>query len=127
VNLLVVDDDQNYRDLLGEALRLQGHVVYTAADGEEAYHIVETRDIQFVISDIRMPGVNGLELLRSLRLDTRFRDLPFVSISGYIDNRLGSKVIKNPNVDFYLSKPLSLQLLLEVIREKAMGLGVQPA
>lgn len=118
MTLLVADDDQNYRSLLGEILALQGHLVYTAADGAEAYQIIQTEDIQMVVSDIRMPRVDGYELHRLLRRDTRHCYLPFVYYSGYLDSS-ATNVIQDPDIDFFLPKGESISSLSQLISTEA--------
>jgi DNA-binding NtrC family response regulator len=114
MNLLVVDDDQNYRELASEVLSLQGHVVHTAADGAEAYQMLQTDRIEIVVSDIRMPRLNGMELHRLIRFSESYRKTPFVYISGYLDYRLG-KVIENPSIDFFMNKNEPLSFLVGLV------------
>jgi len=116
MNLLVVDDDQNYRELVSEVLSLQGHVVHTAADGAEAYQSLQTDKIEIVVSDIRMPRLNGMELHRLLRFSESYRTTPFVYISGYLDYRLG-KVIENPRIDFFMNKNEPLSFLVSLVED----------
>jgi CheY-like chemotaxis protein len=118
MTLLVADDDQNYRSLLSEILALQGHLVYTAADGAEAYQIIQTEEIQMVVSDIRMPRVDGYELHRLLRRDTRHCLLPFVYYSGYMDST-SHGAIQNPEIDFFLPKGESIASLSQLISSEA--------
>jgi CheY-like chemotaxis protein len=118
MTLLVADDDQNYRSLLSEILALQGHLVYTAADGAEAYQIVQTEEIQMVVSDIRMPRVDGYELHKLLRRDLRHCLLPFVYYSGYMDSS-AQHVIQDPEIDFFLPKGESIACLSQLISSEA--------
>src|SRR6266581_6340861 len=66
-SILVVDDERAIRDTLAWCLRTDGHEVRTAGSGEEAMAIMEGQDFDVVISDIIMPGVSGIELLRKVR------------------------------------------------------------
>jgi CheY-like chemotaxis protein len=118
VNLLVVDDDHAYRSLLSEILTLQGHLVHTAADGAEAYQIIQTEEIDLVVSDIRMPRIDGVELHKLLRQDQRHRSLPFVYFSGYLDHRTGN-VIQDPEVDFFVQKGEPFGYLSQLINTEA--------
>ncbi len=124
MTLLVADDDQNYRSLLSEILALQGHLVYTAADGAEAYQIIQTEEIQMVVSDIRMPRVDGYELHRLLRRDTRHCLLPFVYYSGYMDST--SQAIQDPDIDFFLPKGESIASLSQLISSEAAKQAESP-
>src|SRR5713101_2029801 len=66
-SILVVDDERAIQDSIAWCLRADGHDVRTAPDGEEAMEIMAGQDFDVVISDIIMPGVSGLELLRNAR------------------------------------------------------------
>ena len=66
-SILVVDDERTIQDSIAWCLRADGHDVQTAPDGEEAMAIMAGRDFDVVISDIIMPGVSGIELLRKTR------------------------------------------------------------
>ncbi len=116
MNLLFVDDDQNYRELVREVLSLQGHVVHTAADGAEAYQMLQKDTIQIVVSDIRMPRLNGMELHRLIRFSEGHRTTPFVYISGYLDYRL-RKVIENPTIDFFMNENEPRSFLVSLVED----------
>src|SRR5689334_25443887 len=64
--LLVVDDERNLRLVVQEELSRQGHEVVTAADGEEAWEVLESRDFDVLLCDINMPRLDGMGLLRRL-------------------------------------------------------------
>lgn len=83
-NLLVVDDDDDLRELMCSIFELQGFSVFVAASGDSAFKIVESNKIDLVISDMRMPFGDGMELLRNIR--TRSRKTPVVIfVTGYSD------------------------------------------
>ncbi|HEY3480316.1 MAG TPA: response regulator, partial [Streptomyces sp.] len=65
--ILVVDDEDNLRDVLVEVLRRDGHEVDSAVDGAEGLRRVEERRYDLVVTDLRMPGLEGPELYRALR------------------------------------------------------------
>jgi len=66
-NLLIVDDEQSYRQLLKLVFESEGHEVQTAASGNEALRILQDQTIQVVISDVKMPDLDGIQLLRAIR------------------------------------------------------------
>ena len=65
--ILVVDDEDNLRDVLVEVLRRDGHEVDSAADGAEGLRRAQERRYDLVVTDLRMPGLEGPELYRALR------------------------------------------------------------
>ncbi len=65
--LLIVDDEQEIRDMLSRRYRFRDYQVFTAADGVEALKLMDDQKIDVIISDIMMPNMDGIELLRSIR------------------------------------------------------------
>jgi CheY-like chemotaxis protein len=72
--ILVVDDEDNLRDVLVEVLKRDGHEVHSAADGAEALRRAEAQRYDLVITDLRMPNLEGPELYRAVR--RRYADNP---------------------------------------------------
>jgi len=120
--ILVVEDDDAIRRLLGEALSLAGFTVLTAADGEQAVEVYRTHahPIDLLLSDVVMPNRNGPELARLLREEQP--DLPVVLMSGY-----PSDLSIDPTAlgATFLAKPFSTQVLLQLVRAKAKRGGSQ--
>ena len=77
-NILVVDDEPQITRVLKTTLSSQGYGVRTAADGEEALYEMKTWSPDLLITDLRMPGVDGLELCRRVRVDSR---MPIIVLS----------------------------------------------
>ena len=85
--ILVAEDDTGVRLLVARALRLEGHDVVLAEDGEMAIDILaeENGAFDLVLSDIRMPGMTGIELGHAAR--SAFPDLPILLMTGYAEQR----------------------------------------
>ncbi|NIR45958.1 MAG: sigma-54-dependent Fis family transcriptional regulator [Gemmatimonadetes bacterium] len=111
--ILVVDDDASIRDTFEHHLARSGHHVATAASAEEALDRMAEFDPALVITDLRMPGMDGLELLRRLRDTTP--DIDVLVITAHEDMRSAMEAMKAGAYD-YLVKPLDLDqidLLIE--------------
>ncbi len=111
---LVVDDDPHMRRLLSEALRQGGICVLEAKSGREALRVTQTAVPHFIVTDIEMPDVDGLELCRRLRKLTATSNVPIVVVSGAAAS-LGEYATA-AGCDVVLPKPCSPALLLATIQ-----------
>jgi len=86
--ILLVEDSDFFRDHVASILREAGYRVVTAADGRQGYDLLQekARDIALVVTDIEMPRMNGLELIRLIRSDDRLRHLPIVALTTLADD-----------------------------------------
>lgn len=112
VKILVADDDRIVRFTLAEGLRRAGYSVVEAADGEKALEMCFSENPALALLDIRMPGLDGLELARRLKEET---DVPFVFFSAYGDEAFVQQAIAAGALG-YLIKPLSVASLLPMIQ-----------
>jgi two-component system, cell cycle sensor histidine kinase and response regulator CckA len=115
--ILVVDDEPSVLELVGKMLRRQGYAVVThsRADGALAWATEHPGEAHLVISDVVMPGMNGLELAEALR--NRIPGLPILFVSGYPDRVPRSLV--SP-VAPLLQKPFTPAQLLDAV-QKLLG------
>ncbi|MDO6567223.1 diguanylate cyclase [Alteromonas sp. 1_MG-2023] len=103
--VLVVEDSITSRNYICGLLKKFHFQIFEASDGREALTFLsDTSDISLVISDHRMPNMDGYELVKAIRHDRRLQDLVFIGLSGTNDGILSSKFIKSGANDF-LSKP----------------------
>jgi DNA-binding response OmpR family regulator len=113
--VLIIDDDSDIRDAVTEVLSLEGHEVFTAAEGEQG--LVRCRQVRpdLVLLDLMMPGMNGWDFLKSLRRDEELGRTRVVVVSA-----LG-RVPELP-VSGFLPKPFGLDALISLVRT-ATGYG----
>lgn len=104
--LLLVDDDEEVRGMLTRLLRVTGHVVEEAGSAEEAARRLENDVPDLILLDMQMPGKSGMELLKAIRADARFRLTPVVMITGAATQALKVKAI-DCGVTEFLAKPFS--------------------
>jgi adenylate cyclase len=108
--LLVIDDSEQSRELLGRHLARQGHRVLAAASGDEGLSILRREKVDLVFLDLVMPGMSGFELLSVLKADPALRAVPVIVISGISET---SGVIRciEAGAEDYLNKPFNPTLL----------------
>ncbi|WP_029459227.1 hybrid sensor histidine kinase/response regulator [Solidesulfovibrio alcoholivorans] len=106
--LLLVDDEEDIRRFLGLFLADLGYVVHAAANGEEALAVLDEVDPSIVLTDIKMPVMDGLELLK--RIKARNPDIEVVMISGHGDMDLAISCLQNDAADF-VTKPINHDIL----------------
>lgn len=118
--ILVVDDDNRNRRLYTETLQQAGFSTLEAIDGEDALQELKTAAPDMVVSDVRMPGIDGLELLQHVR--ECHGELPFLLVTAHADVRGAVSALKLGAVD-YLEKPVDLDELVDAVSD---ALGTQP-
>lgn len=113
--ILIVDDEENTRLTLEEALHPLGHEVVLASSGEEALERLEDRRIGLAILDLKMPGVGGLEVLR--RIETERPDITVIILTahGTVDSAVES--LKRGALDV-IQKPISLDAVRALVRRE---------
>ncbi len=112
-HVLVVDDEELYRRSLERILTRVGHEVSEARDASEALAIAASQPIDLVLADIRMPGINGLELVRQLH--ESHPDLPCIVVTGFGGPEQSIEALR-AGAFWYLEKPFE-QSALDVVRK----------
>ncbi|QNH75956.1 sigma-54-dependent Fis family transcriptional regulator [Pseudomonas protegens] len=107
-NLLVVDDEPKLCDLLSSALSQDGIQVFTASNGLHALKVLEQEDIDLVISDWRMPGMDGPQLLGEIK--QRYPNLPVIVMTAYSTVKNAVQSMRNGAYD-YIAKPFDIDEL----------------
>ena len=118
--ILIVDDDAGQRSLLDSFLKSQGFDTVPVPSGERALEVLRGGEFNMMISDVRMPGISGLETLRLARKEHGV--LPVLLVTAYADVRQAVDAMRDGAVN-YLSKPIDLDELLATVRQ-ATGLSV---
>ena len=115
--ILVVDDEKVIREILAEFLTLEGFSVHTVEDGEKALTELRLRPYDLLITDLKMPGVDGLTVIREAK---RYKaDLPVIIITGYSTEASAIEAV-NLGVTGYLTKPFRVPQVLNAAA-KALG------
>ncbi|MGJ8619482.1 MAG: sigma-54-dependent transcriptional regulator [Methylophilaceae bacterium] len=114
--ILAVDDEPNMRRLLEISLRQAGYQALSAANGKEALEKLKEEQVDLVVSDLHMPGMNGLELLKQMRMDSEL--MPFIMVTAQGEINTAVEAMKLGAAD-YILRPFDLEVL-EVAIAKAL-------
>lgn len=117
MRILVVDDDDDVREVLGYILRSEGHEVEEAVDGIDALeHLRSGSSPSLILLDLMMPRLDGEDFVREMRKDCRFAGTPVFIISGH---DAASQKAAELEVAGCLVKPVELQRVLAAVRSVA--------
>lgn len=112
-NILLIDDEKSIRKTLREILEYEGYVVDEASDGSEGFRMIQEGDYDIVLCDIKMPKMDGMEVLEKSQV--AHADVPFIMISGHGTLETAVEAVKKGAFD-YVAKPPDLNRLLITIR-----------
>jgi DNA-binding response OmpR family regulator len=115
MNALIVDDEVDYRLLLGRVLTNRGFKVFLAANGRDALHKMRIDKMDIIITDVYMPIMDGYELHRTVRSIAGYEAVPFLFISAYEDDAT-HKETRDPRLDGFHKKEQPVEELLAWIR-----------
>ncbi len=111
--LLVVDDEPSMREFLEILLSQEGYEVTTAATGEEGYKVYQSEGPDLILTDVKMPGMSGLDLIREIHsLDPL---IPIIAVTAYASADDAIRAVREGAYD-YLSKPFQVEDLRIIIR-----------
>src|SRR5690606_23143925 len=102
--ILVADDEPGLREFITDALELDGHVVAAAPDGKAAAKLLDERGFDLVITDLKMPGLDGMAILRKVRAEQPETEVIVMTAHGTVDNAVEAMKL---GAFEYLQKPIS--------------------
>ena len=116
--ILIIDDEKNIREGLGTALELEGYDVKLAENGEVGLKLIEKGDIDLVITDLRMPGISGEEVIAKVAGESP--GVPVIVLTGHGSIDSAVTAMRNGAYDF-LTKPLNLDRLILIVKRALAG------
>jgi DNA-binding response OmpR family regulator len=120
MRILVVDDNADYLTLMRDELVANGYTVFTGEDGEEAIRLLGQHDIDLIISDIRMPRLDGLKLHAYAREMDRYRRTVFIFVSAF--KEVYKEFLQlDPTADFFFDKSTPLASIVGFINNLTFG------
>ncbi len=118
VKVLVVEDDKSLREAMCDTLQLAGIESYAATHAEQAIELLKTTAPEMIISDVNMPGMDGLELLKYSR--RHYANIPFLLVTAFGSISKSVEAMRSGAVD-YLVKPFEPNVLLDLIYKHALA------
>lgn len=115
IRIVVAEDDESGRMVLVKTLEMNGYEVQAAPDGAAALEMMKAGKPDLLISDINMPVMNGLELLRKVREDEELKSIRVILLTGQSSDEEVMTGI-NEGADHYITKPLKPKSVLDAIK-----------
>jgi len=112
--ILLVEDNENNRDMLSRRLRRQGHEVLTAADGLEGVALARTGAPELILLDMSLPGLDGWDAARLLKSEAATRPIPIIALTAHAMSGDREKAL-GAGCDDYGTKPVDFDGLLAKI------------
>ncbi|MEQ8190519.1 MAG: response regulator [Candidatus Eremiobacterota bacterium] len=110
--IIIVDDMASTRQMISSVLKEEGHKVIEAVDGKDALEKVNP-SVKMVITDLHMPYINGIELIKRIRENPDYKTIPIIMVSsGSEDKKIESM---SAGVTEWLDKPVNTRNLVEVV------------
>lgn len=111
--ILVIDDEENIRELVRAVLENAGYEVLDAADGDIGLEVFRSNQVDLIITDLIMPGKEGIETISELRKQQS--NLKILAISGAVDSSTYLHLAGHLGADETLGKPFSVNELVEIV------------
>jgi CheY-like chemotaxis protein len=112
--ILVVDDSDDTREMMAKLLEMESYSVVTAGDGQIGLEVAEAELPDLIITDIHMPNLNGIEMIRILREHPMLQSIPIMAITAY-GSAVASEALQM-GADYATSKPVEFETLIGGIK-----------
>ena len=120
LRILIVDDEEELVSALAERLVLRGFQVESATSGTDALKLSRKRDFDVLVADVKMPGIDGLDLMAAIKRD--HPELPVILFTGHGSVAEAERGMQGGAFD-YVMKPVDIDVLVEKIRNAAAWTG----
>ena len=114
----IVDDDRNILEVLALVFNKYGFIVFKAEDGLEAWDLFNNENIDLVLTDIRMPGLDGIELSYRIRQQSPSTIIALMTGEG---SDVGTDLMNDGAVDYFFLKPFDFKKVYDIFRAEVYG------
>jgi two-component system cell cycle response regulator DivK len=118
--ILVVDDNQDSRELVVKVLKNRGYQMIEAADGEDALEKAAAENPDLILMDISIPKINGYEVTRRLKSQVNFKNTPIIALTAHAMKGDREKALE-AGCDGYISKPINIHEIPDLIKSYLQG------
>ena len=112
--ILIIDDSKEMRADFKEILELEAHTALEAENGRVGLQMIQQHSPNVIVCDVDMPEMDGIELLRTVKSDPKFSNIPFVMLTGQTDHDI-QKSARDLGAEDYLTKPITVNTFLSAI------------
>lgn len=116
--ILVVDDQESMREMLSELLQMMGYEARAVDGGQQALQSLQETETDLVITDLNMPGMDGMELMKRIKM--LYPGLPVIIITGYGTFNTERQVLSS-GADGYIPKPCTINRVQETVNQALAG------
>jgi DNA-binding response OmpR family regulator len=124
-DILIVDDETDFAETLAERLRLRGFSAHAAFSGEQALQVLEEIPVGVMVLDLKMPGIDGMEVLR--RVKKKYPEVEVIILSGH-GSELDEAYVRSLGAFEYFRKPADIGDVVEAVKRAGkLGTGAGPS
>ncbi len=116
-SVLVIDDEEAVQEMMSDyliELHIEENRIVFASDGKEAISKILNQEFGLIIVDIRMPKLNGMELIKKLKLRAKYKDIPIIIISGLMETE-NVNIARSLGINSIIVKPFSYKVFVEKV------------
>jgi two-component system CheB/CheR fusion protein len=113
MRILAVEDEPEYLEMLEDVMKSIGHTITIAANGADALEIITRQPIDVIVSDVRMPVMDGIEFHNRVRALPEHRNTPFLFLTG-VNDLTNIKAVCKADCDLLLQKPFPVDALIRI-------------
>lgn len=121
--VMVVDDDNTFREMLSESLRYNQYSPFSVAGSELALEELRNGEIDAVITDIKMPGMDGIALMKKIK--ELYPDLPVILITAFYNQKYSEKKNEINQADGFLEKPFKVETIIDLLNQLTLNFTSQ--
>lgn len=112
--ILIVDDFRSIRAIVSTALKRNHFEMLEADSADEAIKVLESDNVDLILSDYNMPGMNGYEFLKYVRASPKFKNIPFILLTSEVD-QTKMQLTKEAGLDAWIKKPYKLDHFINTL------------